>query len=255
MKRQALHDHESSPTERRSGSDGSWTLRSAWVVLLLALSLLVPGQAAHAAAAMSVQVVESGFIDNDGNGVVSLGDQINFVTTATNTGTVPLTNVSVSDTFSAGGTCSNASMSVNGGQCIINSSHIVSAADVTAGQVVDTGTATSTQTGTITQSATIPIGFGTFTASAVLTSNADGDHSGTVTPGDVLTYTFTMTNINIAGMTNVVVATTGSAMAFSPNTHTCPTVAIGATCVLTSTYTVTAADAAAGSINASAQVS
>src|SRR5690606_4906156 len=77
-----------------------------------------------------------------------------------------------------------------------------------------------------------------------LTGNADGDASGTVTQGDVLTYTVTVTNTGNIPLSNVVV----SDPLLTPNSATCPTVAVGATCVLTGTYTVTAGDVTTGSI-------
>lgn len=84
-----------------------------------------------------------------------------------------------------------------------------------------------------------------------LTSNADGDSSGTVSLGDVLTYTVTMTNTSATGNLNNVVVSDSK---ITPSTITCASVAPGATCVLTGTYTVTTADVAAGSISNTATV-
>ncbi len=79
-----------------------------------------------------------------------------------------------------------------------------------------------------------------------MTNNADGDNSGTVSLGDVLTYTVTVTNTSATGnLANVVV----SDSKITPGTITCASVAPGATCVLAGTYTVTAADVTAGSIS------
>ena len=79
-----------------------------------------------------------------------------------------------------------------------------------------------------------------------LTSNADGDASGTVTQGDVLTYTVTVTNTGNIPLTNVIV--TDSLITPTGGTTPCATVAMGATCTLIGTYTVTAADVTTGSI-------
>ena len=127
------------------GSIGSVILQSGWGVLLLALLLLLPGGVAAQAIgpAMNLQVVLSSFVDNDHSGNITLNDQLNFSDTASNTGTVPLTNVHISDTFSPVGVmCPSISP---GRTCTLNSSHIVTAADVGAGQVVDSANATSNE--------------------------------------------------------------------------------------------------------------
>jgi len=200
---------------------------------------------------MSIQLVQSGFTDNDSSGTVTLGDQLDFTTTATNTGGVTLTNVHITDTFNATGTtCASIA---TGGTCTLTSSHIVTSADVAAGQVVDIATATSNQLPPQTTGGGSSTGPGSATLAAALTSNADGDGSGTVTVGDVLTYTFTATNTGTTGLTNAVVAIT-SAGTFTPNLTTCASVAVGATCVLTTNHTVTATDAANSTINAAADI-
>ena len=81
-------------------------------------------------------------------------------------------------------------------------------------------------------------------------ANADGDASGTVSVGDVLTYTVTMTNTGNTTLANVVV----SDALITPNSNTCASVAPGATCQLVGTYTVTQADADAGNIRNTAVV-
>jgi len=81
-------------------------------------------------------------------------------------------------------------------------------------------------------------------------ANADGDGSGDVSVGDVLTYTITATNDGTTSLTNVEV----SDPMISPTLETCATLAPGASCVLTGTYTVTQADVDAGSIVNTASV-
>ncbi len=77
-----------------------------------------------------------------------------------------------------------------------------------------------------------------------LTSNADEDGSGDVSVGDTLSYSVTATNTGLVPLTDVVVTDD----LISPSSTTCATVVVGATCLLTGTYVVTAADVAAGSI-------
>ncbi|WP_371282351.1 beta strand repeat-containing protein [Dokdonella sp.] len=80
----------------------------------------------------------------------------------------------------------------------------------------------------------------------LLTSNADGDGSTTVTLGDVLTYTITVTNVGNIPLTNVVV--TDSLITPTGGTTPCASVPVGGTCTLIGTYTVLLADVTAGSI-------
>ncbi|WP_142122797.1 isopeptide-forming domain-containing fimbrial protein, partial [Pseudoxanthomonas sp. 3HH-4] len=115
--------------------------------------------------------------------------------------------------------------------------NIASASDGTTISPPDTVTVTATQTPSQT-------------LVKALTGNADGDASGTVSVGDVLTYTVTMTNTGNTTLANVVV----SDALITPNSITCPNVAPGATCQLVGTYTVTQVDADAGSIRNTAVV-
>lgn len=78
----------------------------------------------------------------------------------------------------------------------------------------------------------------------------DPDGSGTVTAGDTLRYTVTVTNTGLVPLTNVVV----SDAQLTPNSRSCANVAVDGTCVLDGTRVVTADDALAGEIVNAASV-
>ncbi|KRD76971.1 hypothetical protein ASE43_07240 [Lysobacter sp. Root983] len=82
------------------------------------------------------------------------------------------------------------------------------------------------------------------TSTKAMTTNADEDGSGTVTVGDTLTYSVTMTNTGNVSLADVVVTDNK----ITPASITCASVVPGNTCVLTGTYRVTLADANAGNV-------
>lgn len=88
----------------------------------------------------------------------------------------------------------------------------------------------------------------TIVKDVLLTDDPDG--SGTVTEGDTLTYTVTVTNTGLAALTDVQV----SDPELTPGSQSCTSVAIGGTCVLTGTRLVIAADVVAGEIVNTASV-
>jgi outer membrane autotransporter protein/uncharacterized repeat protein (TIGR01451 family) len=77
----------------------------------------------------------------------------------------------------------------------------------------------------------------------LLTGTADNDSSGSTSAGDRLDYSVTATNNGNVTLHNVVVSDDHFAA-----TQTCATLAPNATCVLTGSYVVTAADTTAGSV-------
>ena len=77
-----------------------------------------------------------------------------------------------------------------------------------------------------------------------LTSNADGDQSGNISLGDVLTYTVTVTNTGNTTLTDV----TATDNRITPGMTTCSSLAPGQECILVGTYTVTVDDILAGKI-------
>jgi uncharacterized repeat protein (TIGR01451 family) len=191
--------------------------------------------------------------DGDGNGQVTAGDVLTFTITATNTGTAGLTNVVVSDPLVVPASTSCATLAA-AASCILTGTYTVTAADASAGSIANTGSASANEIGTpVTHSISTPVATVTTAMSVAkaLTANADGDANGQVTVGDVLTYTITATNTGTTTLTNVLV----SDPLVTPSSASCATLASAATCVLTGTYTVTAADAGAGSIDNTASAS
>jgi len=182
--------------------------------------------------------------DQDSSTDVSAGDVLTYTITATNSGTATLTNLMVSDPLILPTTTTCASVAP-GGTCVLTGTYTVTAADVAAGAINNTATADSDQTSSVTDDETVPVPSPLLTIDKTAPTNADGDSTTDVSLGDVLTYTVTATNAGTSVLTNVVV----NDPLLTPATNTCASVAIGATCVLTGTYTVTAADVTAGIIN------
>ncbi|MBK7012967.1 MAG: DUF11 domain-containing protein [Xanthomonadales bacterium] len=135
-----------------------------------------------------------------------------------------------------------------GGTCTLIGTYTVTAADVTTGSISNTGTGDSNETGPDTDTVNTPVvGSPALNTVKARTGNADGDGTGTVTQGDVLTYTITVTNTGNVPLTNVVVS--DPLITPTGGTTPCASVAVGGTCTLTGTYTVTAADVTTGWIS------
>jgi len=181
--------------------------------------------------------------DEDGSTDVSVGDTLTYTVTATNNGSANLSNLVVSDPLitPSSATCA---LVIPGDTCVLTGTYVVSAADVIAGTIANTASSVSDQTSVQTDDETVPVPTPALGLDKAAPSNADEDGSGDLSVNDTLTYVITATNTGTATLTNVNVADA----LITPNAATCPSVAPGAICVLTGTYTVTAADVAAGSI-------
>ena len=133
-----------------------------------------------------------------------------------------------------------------GATCVLAGSHLVTAADVSTGTVTNTGSATSTQAGPVNSNTVVTPVAGSPALAVAKTYNGftDNDGSTTVTLGDSLSYTVTASNTGTSALTNVVV----SDAQLAPNSASCPSVAVGATCVLAGSHLVTAADVSAGNV-------
>ena len=191
----------------------------------------------------------TGHDDGDSSGTVSEGDELTYTVTVTNTGNVPLTNVVVTDNLitPTGGSTPCGTVAV-GASCTLIGTYTVTGMDVTNGSITNTGTGDSNETGPDDDVLVTPLAATPALETAkALTNNADGDSSGSVTEGDVLTYTVTVTNIGNVPLNNVTV--TDDLIMPTGGTTPCASLPLGGTCTLIGTYTVTAADAMAGSIS------
>lgn len=190
--------------------------------------------------------------NTDPNGSVVPGDTLTYTVTFTNDGTITLAGVQIAlKTASASLTPSSAtcpSVAV-GATCTLVGTHAVTTADAMAGQIFINAIATNTTTPgnwdtgyvtAVTQSAGAAMVFAATSGDYV-----DVDHSGTITAGDTVQRIATAINVGTSTLTNVQIGQPNTA----PATGGCASVAPGATCVLTSTYTFTAADIAAGQVN------
>ncbi|MEO7068828.1 MAG: hypothetical protein ABI114_18105, partial [Rhodanobacter sp.] len=197
--------------------------------------------------------------DTNGNTVIGdAGDVITYAFAATNTGTVDLTNVIVSDVKLPTLSCTIATLQVGKtASCApTNNTHTITPADVTAGSVINTATATATPPGTITPPTTTspPVNTptaGTPTASFTLAKSATvADTNGNTVfgdAGDVISYAFSATNTGTVDLTNVIV----SDVKLPTLVCTIATLQVGktASCAPTNnTYTITPADVSAGKV-------
>ncbi len=206
--------------------------------------------------AQELEKLLTGNADGDASGTVSVGDVLTYTVTMTNTGNTTLANVVVSDALITPNSNTCASVAP-GATCQLVGTYTVTQADADAGNIRNTAVVTSPvcPAGSTDPACTTTIDTPvpqtpSQTLVKALTGNADGDASGTVSVGDVLTYTVTMTNTGNTTLANVVV----SDALITPNSNTCASVAPGATCQLVGTYTVTQADADAGDIRNTAVV-
>lgn len=178
------------------------------------------------------------------------GDTVTYTYAVTNTGNVTLTNVSVVDDKKGAITLSTTTLAP-GASATGSAIHVLTQADIDAGSVSNKATATGTGPDgrTVTATATATVILGRNPAIALvksLASTVDRDGSADVSLGDTLAYRFVVTNTGNVTLTGVLVTDplAGLSAIGCPST----TLAPGASMTCSATYTVTAADVAAGQI-------
>jgi uncharacterized repeat protein (TIGR01451 family) len=196
--------------------------------------------------------------------VTAAGQLISYSFLATNTGNVTLTNVAVTDTQAApagslasGPACPAATLAP-GATETCTATYTVTQADIDNGSVSDSATVSgnSPSGAPVTSppsTATVPV-----TQAGGLTVVKSALPPVITAAGQLVSYSFLVTNTGNVTLTNVAVADLQAAPAASlASGPACPaaTLAPGATETCTATYTVTQADIDNGSVSDSATVS
>ncbi|WP_084605973.1 DUF7507 domain-containing protein [Agreia bicolorata] len=203
----------------------------------------------------SISVVKSA----DPTSITAAGAAIRYSFTATNTGNVTLTNVSITEgAFSGSGTLSAVTCPA-GAASLAPGASVVCTADYTATQAdVDAGRITNTATASGRPPTGNPVT--SDPSSAVVTAQANpslavvksADPSSIAKAGDAVAYSFVVTNTGNVTMTDVTVAETAFSGTGTAPAVTCPagaaSLAPGASVTCTASYVATQADVDAGSI-------
>ncbi len=180
------------------------------------------------------------------------GSTITYSYLVTNTGTLPLTGITVTDSHQglnpAGLSeigCPSANLAPAASMTCTATYGVVQA-DVDAGKIVNTGRADSDQTGPVEDQLTV-----TLTGATELTIVKSSDATEETGAGDTITYSYLVTNTGDVTLTGVTVSDEHAGL--NPDglsAVTCPSssLAPGASMSCTATYEVVQADVDAGSI-------
>ena len=209
-----------------------------------------------ATAAPAISIVKSA----DPTTVSTVGDTVDYAFVVTNTGNVTLTDVVVTDTFTAPAgpelvvTCPVTTLAPSE-STTCSASYTVTQADVDNGVIENSAIATGTPPGGGSPVDSDPSGATVeVLVDAAITIVKTADPTAVTAAGDTVDYSFEVTNASNVTLSNVAVSDTLTAPAGPPLAITCPvtTLAPGESTTCTATYTVTQADIDAGSIQNSA---
>ncbi|WP_281322360.1 DUF7507 domain-containing protein [Flavobacterium aestivum] len=204
----------------------------------------------------SIALVKTGVVGGTG----AVGDVITYTFTVTNTGNTNLTNIHFSDALT-----NSVNMAVTPSTLVPNATgtatatYTIQQSDIDAGKVTNTATVTGTTptSGTVSDTSGTTILNDTPTETSLTQSSSIamvkvGTTGGTGAVGDVITYTFTVTNTGNTTLTNIIVS---DALTNSLNLTVTPsTLAPNATGTATATYTIQQSDIDTGKVTNSATV-
>ena len=193
------------------------------------------------APALTVTLAEPVHGDVDGSGDVTLGDTLSYQATASNSGNVPLTEVTVSAALVGSAAVSCATLGL-GESCTWTGTYTVEQADVDAGEVENTATADAAEAQAVTASRTTQVAQ---QRALTLTKTTETVNFGSV--GEEIEYRYGVANsgtVTLAGTVTISddkIATGITCDTFSPSG-----LAPGGTVSCTGTYAVEQADVDAG---------
>ena len=144
-------------------------------------------------------VATSTTADVDGDFRVDLGDQVTWSYQVTNTGSTTLTDVAVDAPTSGPVSCPDSTLAPGASTLCTTAAHVIAQADVDAGSVSSTGTASATggdghPVTTDPSSATVPVAQTSAVQLSTATAVTDVNQDGRTDPGDVVDWTFLVTN-------------------------------------------------------------
>jgi uncharacterized repeat protein (TIGR01451 family) len=196
------------------------------------------------AASASIEITKTGtYNDTDGDGRASAGDQITYTFTVENTGNVTLTGVTVTDpkvTVSGTPIAVMAPGALDGST--FTAVYTLTQADIDAGTFTNTATATGQYNGDVTDT---DDDVQNFVRTATVSIQKTADKTSDVQAGDVITYTYVVTNTGNVTVSGVDVSDnhpgTGTLGDITTGDAT-DGVLPGGTVTFTATYTVTQED-------------
>ena len=174
------------------------------------------------------------------------GSVLEYTVTAANPDAVAQNNVTVSDPLITPSSTDCATLAP-GATCTLVGTYTVTQADMDAGVIDNTGSASSDETAPTSAPLTTPL-----PQYPVVMLTKTADQASFDTAGDVLTYTFTVTNPGNVTLTNIIVTDPTATVSGGP----IATLAPGAsdTTTYTASYTVTQADLDMGGVTNTATV-
>jgi uncharacterized repeat protein (TIGR01451 family) len=203
-----------------------------------------------------VTIVKNGALDLGGNGIADPGDMINYTFMVTNSGDVTLSDVSVTDPLVSPITCPSGNpipSMAPGAMETCTGSYAITQIDIDNGVVNNTADADG-QCGAgncpvnddDTHMETIPQNGGVM---IVKNGELDLGGNGIPDPGDIINYTFEITNSGNVTLSGVAVTDPLVAPILCPSGNPIPAMAPGAMETCTGSYAITQADIDAGAVN------
>ena len=164
---------------------------------------------------VSLALLKQAGTPNDVNrdGITDAGDTIAYTFIVTNTGALPMNNVTVTDTKVGAVTCPRPTLAPGDSEtCTAVNLYTVTAADVTAGAVTNTATASGVPPAATSPINSAPSSTSTPTqapkpaVSVDKSANASGGDTSPLTAGETITYSYLVTNTGNDNLTSVAVS-------------------------------------------------